>query len=199
MPPAPARPVVADRWSPTARAVASVGLFAYLAAVIVPPLAGPPPASGLAIAALRPLRPLVGALSLGHGYRFFAPDPGPGHAIRWSMELADGSRLQGVIPDREADRPRLLYHRRFMVSEKIAVLVPPADAPEDVRQRSRGDWQPLVKDVAGHLLARHGGTRVTLELIEHYLPTPEEVVRAEQGADAVTPLGTYAIAGETAP
>jgi len=175
--------------------LASIGLLVYLAAVIAPPLAGPPPASALAVAALQPLRPLVGSLYLGHGYRFFAPDPGPGHSLRWSIDRADDSKLEGVIPDRSADWPRLLYHRRFMISEKIAAAVPPADAPDDVRQRSRGDWQPLVKDVAGHLLARHGGTRVTLHLVEHYLPTPEEVVRAEQGADVVTPLGTYAVVG----
>ena len=199
MPPVLPRPAPIDRWSPTVRAVASAGLLLYLAAVVVPPLAGPPPASELAVTALQPLRPLVGALYLGHGYRFFAPDPGPGHSIQWSMEFADGSTRRGTIPDRDADWPRLLYHRRFMISEKLSGLVPPADAPEEARRQSRGDWQPLVKDLAGHLLRRHGGDRVTLQLTEHYLPTPEEVVRAEQGADAVTPLGTYAIAGAGMP
>jgi len=170
----------------------SLGLIAYLAAVLAPPLAGPPPASALATAALQPLRPLVGSLFLGHGYRFFAPDPGPGHSIRWTMQMADGATRHGVIPDAVSDRPRLLYHRRFMISEKIAALVPPPDAPAEVREQSRGDWQPLVKDVAGQLLARHGGTRVTLSMTEHYLPDPEEVIRAEQGRDLVTPLGSYA-------
>jgi hypothetical protein len=198
MPPEAARPAP-DRWSPVTRAVASAGIVLYLACVIMPPLAGPPPASGLAVAALQPLRPLVGALSLGHGYRFFAPDPGPGHSIRWSMEFADGSTRKGIIPDRDTDRPRLLYHRRFMISEKIAALVPPDGVPEEARRQSRGDWQPLVKDVAGHLLERHGGDRVTLELVEHYLPAPEEVMRAEAGADAVTPLGTYALTEEGLP
>jgi hypothetical protein len=147
------------------------------------------------VAALQPVRPLVGALFLGHGYRFFAPDPGPGHSIRWSMVMADGSIRQGSIPDCDTDWPRLLYHRRFMISEKIAALVPPPDAPEEVRRQSRGEWQPLVKDVAGQLLRRHGGSQVTLRMIEHYLPTPEEVIRSEQGSDVVTPLGTYALAG----
>jgi len=188
-----------DRWSSVTRAVVSAGVVLYLACVIVPPLAGPPPASGLAVAALQPLRPFVGGLYLGHGYRFFAPDPGPGHSIRWSMEFADGSTRTGVIPDRDADRPRLLYHRRFMISEKIAALVPPDGAPEEARRQSRGDWQPLVMDVAGHLLDRHGGGRVTLHLVEHYLPAPEEVMRAEAGADVVTSLGTYARAEESLP
>jgi hypothetical protein len=179
--------------------VVSLGLLGYFAAVIVPPLAGPPPASELAGAALQPLRPLVGGLFLGHGYRFFAPDPGPGHSIQWTMQLADGSTLKGSIPDRDADWPRLLYHRRFMISEKIAAVVPPPDAPDEVRQRSRGDWQPLVKDVAGQLLSRHGGSQVTLHMTEHYLPTPEEVIRGEQGEDVVTPLGTYARVGAKKP
>jgi hypothetical protein len=188
-----------SRWPPAIRMLVSLGLLGYFAAVIVPPLAGPPPASELAGAAFQPLRPLVGGLFLGHGYRFFAPDPGPGHSIQWTMQLADGSTLKGSIPDRDADWPRLLYHRRFMISEKIAAVVPPPDAPEEVRQRSRGDWQPLVKDVAGQLLSRHGGSQVTLQMTEHYLPTPEEVIRAEQGGDVLTPLGTYAVAGASSP
>jgi hypothetical protein len=185
------------RWPPALRAIVSLGVCVYLTAVIVPPLAGPPPASVLAGAALQPLRPLVGALYLGHGYRFFAPDPGPGHSITWEVSMSDGSTRRGSIPDPRADFPRLLYHRRFMISEKIAALVPPTDAPQEVRRQGRGDWQPLVKDVAGQLLVRHGGATVTLALVEHYLPTPEEVLRAEQGSDVVTPLGTYAFAGST--
>ena len=186
-------------WSPAVRTAVSAGLLVYFAAVITPPLAGPPPASDLARALMQPLRPLVGGVYLGHGYRFFAPDPGPGHSIRWTMQMTDGSTRSGSIPDAATDWPRLLYHRRFMVSEKIAAVVPPADAPADIRERSRGDWQPLVKDVARHLLAKHGGSRVELHLVEHYLPDPEEVVRSEQGSDAITPLGTYAPAGTVEP
>ena len=194
------RTVSRSSWPPAVRMVVSLGLLVYFAAVIVPPLAGPPPASDLAMAALQPLRPLVGALFLGHGYRFFAPNPGPGHSIQWTMKMADGSTRQGSIPDRDADWPRLLYHRRFMISEKIAAFVPPPDAPAEVRRQSRGEWQPLVKDVAGHLLHRYGGAQVTLQMTEHYLPDPEELIRteqgeAEQGRDLVTPLGTYALAG----
>ena len=61
-----------------------------------------------------------------------------------------------------------------------------------------------MKDVAGHLLHRYGGAQVTLQMTEHYLPEPEEVIRskqgeAEQGRDAVTPLGTYALTGANTP
>jgi len=185
-------PTQTHTWSPAARAAATFLVLVYLAAVILPPLAGPPPASELANAVIQPFRPLIGLLSLGHGYRFFAPDPGPGHSIRWSMQMPDGSTRVGCIPDTSNDRPRLLYHRRFMISEKIASFVPFVDAPEAVRIEAKPRWQPLVKGVAGQLLARYRGQQVTLQLVEHYLPTPEEVIRGQNGEDLITPLGTYA-------
>ena len=186
-------------WPPLVRCVASLGLVVYLAAVVLPPLAGPPPASALAIAALQPLRPLVGALHLGHGYRFFAPDPGPGHSIRWRVTMPDGAIRTGSIPDPVADRPRLLYHRRFMVAEKIAGFVPPATAPADVRETARRDWQPLAGGVAANLLRETGGDRVALELVEHFLPSPEDVIAGTVEPDLVTPLGSYSRPGAPTP
>jgi hypothetical protein len=183
-------------WSLPVRIGASAAILVYVAAVIAAPLSGPPPASRLSNIILQPFRPLLGAFYLGHGYRFFAPDPGPGHSITWTMTMPDGSEKSGRLPDPEADRPRLLYHRKFMVSEKIAALVPPADAPADVRGRARQDWVPLVKGVARNLLRTHGGSRVTLALVEHYLPTPEEVIAKATTTDAVTLLGTFGWAEE---
>jgi len=176
------------------RAGVSAALLVYLAAVIIAPLSGPPPASGLAQVVLQPFRPLLGALYLGHGYRFFAPDPGPGHTIRWTMTMPDGSGRSGLIPDAAHDWPRLLYHRRFMVAEKIAALVPPTDVPAEIRAQARADWLPLVKGVAGNLLRTQGGSRVSLEIVEHYLPGPEEVIAGTSGTDLITPLGTFATA-----
>lgn len=181
----------ADRWSTGPRIIVSVLVTIYLVLVVVPPLAGPPPSSGLAVALLQPLRPLVGGLYLGHGYRFFAPDPGPGHSIRWTIERRDGSTITGSIPDAVLDRPRLLYHRRFMVAEKIAALVPPPDAPAEVREGAKREWQPLVLGIAEMLLERHAGSAVRLEMVEHYLPGPEEVLEGRGGADVVAPLGRY--------
>jgi hypothetical protein len=183
---------VSHAWPRWLRVVASLAIGMYLLAVVLPPLAGPPPSSALANRLIQPFRPLVGGLSLGHGYRFFAPDPGPGHSIRWTVTLPDGTTRSGSIPDREADWPRLLYHRRFMLPEKLAGLVPLPDAPADIRQEAKREWQPLVKDIAAHLLRREAGARVTLELVEHYLPTPEEVAEGRGGEDVRTPLGTYA-------
>jgi hypothetical protein len=185
-------------WPRWLRGLASLLIVAYLLAVILPPLAGPPPASMLANVLIQPFRPLIGGLSLGHGYRFFAPDPGPGHSIQWTATLRDGSTRTGTIPDPAADWPRLLYHRRFMLPEKLAGLVPLPDAPAEIRDEATREWQPLVRDIAGHLLRREGAAQVVLVLVEHYLPTPEEVVEGRAGDDILTPLGTYA-AAEAAP
>lgn len=170
----------------------SAAIILHLAAVIVPPLAGPPPASSLANAVMQPLRPYVGLLYLGHGYRFFAPDPGPGHSIEYVVTRADGSTVSGRIPDATKDRPRLAYHRRFMVSEKIAAQVPPPDAPEEVRDEARRTWVPLVKGVARRLLDDHDGEQVQLTLVQHFLPGPEEVLAGTVEPDDRSPLGSFA-------
>jgi hypothetical protein len=174
------------------RLLGSLVILVYLTGVILAPLAGPPPASQLSQVLLQPFRPMLGALYLGHGYRFFAPNPGPGHSIRWTMTLPDGSTRSGSIPDAETDRPRLLYHRRFMIPEKIAGFVPPLEAPAEIRAQAKVEWLPLVKGVAGNLLRTHGGDRVQLEIIEHYLPGPDEVASGRSGPDMITPLGTFA-------
>lgn len=196
-PPPPPRPsAVAPLprpWSVVGRWAASAAILVWFALVVVPPLAGPAPSSELAARLIQPLRPLVGALYLGHGYRFFAPDPGPGHAIRWSMRMPDGSTRDGLLPDPAVDRPRLLYHRRFMIAEKISGLVPSPDAPEALRQAAKRQWQPLVMGVAGQLLRRHGGSEVELAIVEFDLPTPEDSLAGTAAPDLETPLGIYAL------
>ena len=181
------------------RLLASLAILIYLAAVIIAPLSGPPPATDLSQVILQPFRPLLGALYLGHGYRFFAPDPGPGHAIRWVMRMPDGTTRSGSLPDPAVDRPRLLYHRRFMIAEKIAGLVPATDAPVDIRRESKPQWQPLVMGVAGQLLRRYGGVEVELSMVEFDLPAPEDVIAGRSAADIETPLGVYAFASSAEP
>ena len=197
-PPSPARPPAEPPpprpWSAVGRWAASAAILLWFALVVVPPLAGPAPSSELAARLIQPLRPLVGALYLGHGYRFFAPDPGPGHAIRWSMRMPDGSTRDGFLPDPAVDRPRLLYHRRFMIAEKISGMVPAPDAPRELREAAKRQWQPLVMGVAGQLLRRHGGSEVELTMVEFDLPTPEESLAGTDAPDLETPLGVYALA-----
>jgi len=181
------------------RGLATVAILTYLAAVIIAPLSGPPPASRLSQLLLQPFRPLLGALYLGHGYRFFAPDPGPGHTVRWTMVMPDGQTRSGRIPDPAHDWPRLLYHRRFMVAEKISALVPPLEAPAEIRAQARTEWLPLAKGVARNLLRSQGGSSVALELVEHYLPGPDELIAGTGGDDLVVPLGSFANADTVTP
>ncbi len=130
---------VQRRWPLAVRLFSSAGILLYLLAVALPPLAGPPPASELANVILQPFRPLVGAMSLSHGYRFFAPNPGPGHSIQWTLVTAGGRTLKGVLPDAETDSPRLLYHPRFMIPEKTSALDPPPPARADIRRDATRD------------------------------------------------------------
>lgn len=188
-------------WSPILRLLVSLALVVHLAAVVLPPLASPPPSSMLANRLIQPFRPYIGMLYLWHGYRFFAPDPGPGHSLRWTLVTESGAVREGTIPDAENDWPRLLYHRRFMIPEKLSGMIPPLEAPADIQQNALLEWGPLVRAVAAELLSRHDGTSVSLDLVEHYLPTPGDVLDQQQQRpaavdawiDRVRPLGTYAL------
>ena len=183
--------MTACRWPVTIRLFVSVLIAIYILAVALPPLAGPPPASELANVILQPFRPLVGAFSLSHGYRFFAPNPGPGHSIQWTLTTDEGTVLEGSLPDANSDWPRLLYHRRFMIPEKISAMIPPPQAPVEIRRVATRDWQPFAEDIATRLLTEHNGQTITLKLIEHYLPDTFETREGRAGDDMTTPLGTY--------
>lgn len=178
-------------WPVAIRLFVSLLVTIYILAVALPPLAGPPPASELASVILQPFRPLVGAFSLSHGYRFFAPNPGPGHSIQWTLTTDAGTILKGSLPDADSDWPRLLYHRRFMIPEKISAMIPPPQAPAEIRRAATRDWQPFAEDIAARLLTEHDGQKITLKLIEHYLPDTFETREGRGGDDLTTPLGTY--------
>jgi hypothetical protein len=153
--PEPARPSLWLR-------LASVLIALHLAAVIVAPLSAPP-SSPLAGWLAQGFRPYLDAAFLNHGYKFFAPDPGPTHLVRYELELADGTQRKGVFPNLTEQRPRLLYHRHMMLSERL-------DGPPQF------DWvQAYSKSYAQHLLKRHEAKSVTLHLVTHALPYPTQV------------------------
>jgi hypothetical protein len=127
-------------WSPARRRIVSALIIFHLAAVVYAPLT----LDGAYAALFRPLsflRVYATALYLDHGYRFFAPDPGPTHTIRFEHG-ADGQPPQSQrLPDAQKTRPRLLYHRWFMLGESLAAevgnsLVAYADYAESQRQLS---------------------------------------------------------------
>jgi len=105
--------------NPWLRRFASIVIVAFLAIVILGPLSNPIASRHLTAPLAEWVSPVHRALFLGHGYRFFAPNPGPSHLVQYKITRADGTQLESVFPDRETIKPRLLYHRWFMLSETV--------------------------------------------------------------------------------
>ncbi len=105
-------------WSRTARRVASAALLFHLAAVLYTPLT----LGGGYPALLGPwtwFRDYATLLFLDHGYRFFAPEPGPTHTLK--LVIGRGELTRSIrLPDRDGVWPRLLYHRWFMLGESLS-------------------------------------------------------------------------------
>jgi hypothetical protein len=155
----------------------------HVFAVFIAPFASPPPASELAQATARLLRPYLKAVAIDNGYRFFAPNPVPSHLVRYIIEMSDGTTVEGRFPDWQVHWPRLMYHRQFMLAESLFNLaVPVAEIPvggfanEAQREQfdfERGRADALRYSVAGFLLRQYPqAVRVQLFSVEHQIPTP---------------------------
>lgn len=142
-------------------------LLLHLAAVVTGPWAFAPLHSTLADSCYDVLRPYVEGLGLGNGYRFFAPEPGPSHLVRYEYVRADGEKGGGVFPDLQSEWPRLRYHRHFMLSEFLNSL----DAPGAPKQLV----EAYAESYARHLAREHQAREVTLYMRRHRLPTMAEV------------------------
>ncbi len=123
----------------------NVWLVYHLAGIILAPWSVPP-SSRLVQNAWRGVKPYVQLLFLNHGYHYFAPEPGNSTLVAYVLELPNGKRETGRIPNRGI-RPRLLYHRHFMLTEFLAASenYPPAVRTE------------LLRAMARELCHEHGG------------------------------------------
>ncbi len=184
-------------WSPRKKAVASILLALHVFAVFAAPCASPPPASdtwqrlsGRLDGEDGLLTPYLRAAYLNHGYRFFAPNPGPSHLVRFEIDLKSGGEIEGHFPDTEEQFPRLLYHRMFMLSETAYSLaepvlaIPQAGSLTDEEQREYDKQlaaaDALATSIARRLLADHEGRRVRLYLQTHELPFPADVAAGQK-------------------
>ncbi|MEQ1829346.1 MAG: hypothetical protein ABL921_25505 [Pirellula sp.] len=84
-------------------------------------------------------RPYSQWLYLDHGYFFFAPNPGPGHLVQYSYSEtsktnAEPKKTTAIFPDRTKHRPRLLYHRYFMLSEFYHSRYAPSQVTEELKR-----------------------------------------------------------------
>lgn len=106
-------------WSVWQKRCLSVILIGYLTVVLLGPLTVPFASEHLTRPLGQLVEPIQQALFLRHGYRFFGPDPGPSHIVKYKITQHDSSPLAGTFPDRESQWPRLRYHRWFMLSETL--------------------------------------------------------------------------------
>ena len=129
-------PARIHRWPHWAKVIASLVLVYHVAAMFVSPWAVPP-TSSLATELQKYFAHYQTLLYLNHGYRFFAPNPGPASVVVYELEFADGSKSSGLFPDRDAinrDYPRLLYHRWFMLSESLGRFLGEQVTEKEFRQ-----------------------------------------------------------------
>ena len=172
-PTAPRRPI---GWSRAERLGVSLLLVWHLTAILIGPLSLPPSILGSALGPW--FAPYHRTLFIGHAYKFFAPDPGPSHLIEYVLEMPDGARREGVLPDRKVHWPRLLYHRHFMLTEFIGNGPPDPswERQPEWELQAPSEWQRhRAESYARHLLAVSGARRVSLTLKQHALATPPQI------------------------
>lgn len=138
------------------------------------------------------LRPYVDMMFLNHGYAFFAPNPGPSHLVRYTVDFeGDQPPVQRTFPDIRQHWPRLLYHRHFMLSEQLQADAVPADPPPTddemvVRQwrRRREIYEAKLISFEKHLRNKYDSDRVTLVRVEHRQPAWSDVLMNGKRLDA---------------
>lgn len=127
-------------WSSGKRFWISWILLFHLVCVLLAPLAMVPPRSSLALQSHQWVAPYSQTLYLNHGYRFFAPEPGPSHILEYDITQADGTSATYQFPNRNLS-PRLMYHRWFMLSETVFQHV-----GETFDETQLADWKKQIED-----------------------------------------------------
>lgn len=185
-----AEPIVG--WSGRAKALASLAVLVQILAVTGEPMrffsygvsrGSSPAADPVRVA----LAPYIEFAYLNHGYFFFAPEPGPSHLMLCSLRHADGSVSQIRYPDKTAQRPRLLYHRHFMLAEFLNQLHEPPVDPVLASQlpgREAATWsenrqrfEMVRNSMQSHLAARFGAESATIDRLRHILPGSDAVLK----------------------
>lgn len=131
------------------------------------------------------LAPYVEFAFLNHGYFFFAPEPGPSHLMECELNFGEDEVGRLRFPDKQAQRPRLLYHRHFMLAEFLHQMhVPPVQpAIIDGDEQLLTDWRAdrrrfeLVRDsMKRHVMSRYAADGASISRVEHRLPSSDEVL-----------------------
>jgi hypothetical protein len=170
-------------WPVWMRCLVTLAIIWHVGALLAAPLSLPPSVIGTALRE-KVFRHYTELMFLNHANKFFAPDPGPSHLLRYEVELADGTTKSGTVPNLTEQFPRLLYHRYFMLTERIA-NGPPDGPPAEPNL----DWTrlpptrfetELARSYADHLLDQYHARRVTLTMVQHLLYGQDQVREGAQ-------------------
>jgi hypothetical protein len=137
----------------------------------------------------RATRPYAQFMFLDHGYFFFAPNPGPGHVLRVMADDAplpipeDRFRVnphEGVLfPDRNRDKPRLVYHRYLMFADFVNARFAPAELDPELAKdlfiqrswsRDRAIYAHLVRAVSDKVKRDTQQPFVRVDRLEREIP-----------------------------
>lgn len=163
------------------RAVISLLLIVHIVAIFMPPFmlqaSGSGGTSPIGAAVMNTLQPYIDVTFLNHGYAFFAPNPGPSHLLEARIEFDDGREpIKEKFPDLDAQWPRLLYHRHFMLSEQLTAQYQPPQLPQEISQEpelaerwqtARRMYELKWRSFQQHLEAKHDSPYVTLTRVRH--------------------------------
>lgn len=192
-------------WSSRRRFWVSLFLLFHLICIVLAPMAVVEPRSDLAIALHQAVSPWTQATFTDHGYRFFAPEPGPSHLIEFEVLCKDGTTVKGIIPDSARAWPRLLYHRWFMLSETVFLHVSMTlDAEqyaewireteqEIARLENEGDAREVQRLRADFELARQGHERTKKVLEQLVKQIERDLLARYQGVAVKTRMITRLI------
>jgi len=160
------------------RAAISVLLIWHLSGVFLAALSVQPSSPLVANIAQRPpMQWYLDLLYLNHGHYFFAPDPGPGHLIRYELFDERGEVIERAeFPNTKDQWPRLRYHRHFMLADQ-------AGLPSD-DEAYRRYWERLyLESYARHLLRVNDEAQsVRLARIVHW-PLPRRLFQEGRKLD----------------
>lgn len=197
---------LAKRW----RLLASIFIIGQLWAILGRPIEfatqGPTGTSPAAAAFYEPIRGYSEFTYLNHGYAFFAPDPGPSHLLRATVERPGEQPVTLLFPDWDRQWPRLLYHRHFMLTEFLHnTFQPPLPSLESAPPELAGDpglaerwsldrqrYEAIRESYRQHLQTAWGTEMVRLQRVEHQLVgLPEFLQQGQPLNDPVLYVDLY--------
>lgn len=174
----------ASRWTGRLRKTGFLLLNAWMVVHLVAITTAPAtvgPSSQTARNVWDVVSPYLQVLYLNHGFHYFAPQPGSSNLVDWEVTRSDGSTESGRFPNFEI-KPRLLYHRYFMLSEYLGNA--------DIDQQAG-----IASAFAINLCREHSAETATLTTVRHDLPTMARIRAGGSLTDGdlyeETPLGDF--------